>query len=532
MNIETLIGQLFIISLEAEHYAVGKPHLRRSIEEFRPAGVILFQPGCRSRGSLRACLDELQSINSNAGLPGPLIVCADHRGGDGALTSQIRKGLEIPAPMAQCAMGDLLPVVAEQLGRVIGEDALSLGINLNLAPYADFLERSDIEGFQFGQAIMGSDPAVNASLSAGLVRGFHQAGLGATYCVFPGGYGSLSKDPHFFTGTITDSLQEIEGKYLMALKASLGEAVDAVMLSHWAFSALDPELRPVTFSPPAIRYLRETLGFEGLIMTDAIQMRSAADKAGPEAGASAAVLALEAGADLVLMGNWHERNAVEQAFRKGRLSKSRLEEAFERVVNLKNRLLPSAGECGDLPKPAHVAAMNHWIEKSLTWIKEPEHLLPRNGKVLSLSSWDAFHAAVLQICPQATTRLLPDYKYFYERDGAEASQKAQFRALQAMTNPGETILMATYTQTDLQSAAQLQDVGRVVYVVHAGNPFLAPFAENVEGLLLCYAKLPATLRLAIRGVFGLASPEGANPCNLKFGDERAIAQQPRAMALA
>src|SRR6187402_3979287 len=127
MDIQTLIGQLFFISLEAENYRPGNLHLKRSIEQFRPSGVILFPPGCRSRSSMRACLDELQLINADSGLPGPLIVCADHRGGEGTQTSRIAEGLEFPAPMGQCALGDYLPAAAEEIGRVIGEDALSLG---------------------------------------------------------------------------------------------------------------------------------------------------------------------------------------------------------------------------------------------------------------------------------------------------------------------------------------------------------------------------------------------------------------------
>ena len=200
MDPQTLIGQLFFISMEAETYRPGNPHLKRMIEEFHPSGVILFPPGCRSRSSMRACLDELQLINAKAGLPGPLVVCADHRGGEGTQTSRIAEGLEFPAPMTQCALGDDLPTAAEEMGRVIGEDALSLGINLNLAPYADFLERGEIEGFQFGQAIMGSDPATNAILSAGLVRDFIRQDWVRRTAFFRADMEPCQSDPHFFAG--------------------------------------------------------------------------------------------------------------------------------------------------------------------------------------------------------------------------------------------------------------------------------------------------------------------------------------------
>ena len=87
----------------------------------------------------------------------------------------------------------------------------------------------------------------------------------------------------------------------------------------------------------------------------------------------------------------------------------------------------------------------------------------------------------------------------------------------SITQPGSVVIMGTSTEQDLCAAAQLQKQGRHVHVIHAGAPFHAPLAGNVESLLLCYARQPATLTLAVRALFGMAQPEGVYP--LKVNNE-------------
>ena len=220
-------------------------------------------------------------------------------------------------------------------------------------------------------------------------------------------------------------------------------------------------------------------------MTDAIGMRSAADLAGPQGGADAAVRALEAGADLILMGTRAERVAVDEAFRGGTLAKPRTHggclragDDIEKTPGSFPRRMRRRP-----PRLVHVTVMNNWIEKSLTWFNQPAQTLSPTAKMTSLAPWEAFHAKVLEICPKdpppASCRISVIFA------GTIPTQmpvwKGQVRELLALTQPGETVLLGTYAKVDLQSAARLQEAGRKIYVIHAGNPVFAPLAENIEG---------------------------------------------------
>lgn len=240
MDLRTKIGQLFV-------YTAGKSrsvgHAERDfLRHYRPGGLIYptGQTAHTSRRQIARYVADLQAVNEELGLPGPLIVCVDHRGGDATLLPPEKGGLEFPAPIAQAALGHDAERAGAAIGAAIARDALDVGFNLNLSPYADFLQRGDIKQFVFGNSMMGADPAVNAALSVGLIRGIHSEEMRATYCVFPGGYGSLPQDPHHEPGIIEADRQELEARYFLAPRAAFAAEVDAVMLSHFAFPALDP----------------------------------------------------------------------------------------------------------------------------------------------------------------------------------------------------------------------------------------------------------------------------------------------------
>lgn len=365
VDLETKIGQLFIYtagrSAQVGHYE------RNFLRHYRPGGLIY--PSGRTahptRRQIARYLRGLQQVNSELGLPGPLIVCVDHRGGDSSILPPEKGGLEFPAPIAQAALAGRAEQAGVEIGAAIARDVLDVGYNLNLAPYADFLERGDIERFVFGNSMMGANPEVNAALSVGLIRGMHSEGLRTTYCVFPGGYGTLARDPHYFTGVIDADRRTLAERYYIAPRAAFAAGADAVMLSHFQFPALDPGSRPATFSPPIINdVLRKEMGFDGLIMTDSIRMSGAVEVAGSRG--EAAVRAIEAGADVVLCAFWEERMAVAEAVRSGRISRARLDEAVARVLALKAKLATQVPGERREPDPIDRGRMAYWIGRSLT----------------------------------------------------------------------------------------------------------------------------------------------------------------------
>lgn len=515
LDFETKIGQLFIVtpSWTMRNDAPDRAgHLDRDfLRRYRPAGLLIRAPMVRSRGQIARYLADLQMLNRDVGLPGPLVVCADHRGGNTAFLRPQTGGLEFPAPMAQTALPiDDIERAGTEIGAAVARDVLDVGLNLNLAPYADFLARGDIEGFKFGHSMMGGDPRVNARLAAALVQGMHAEGLGTTYCGFPGGYGSFPKDPHLFPGTIMADRMELESRYFPAPRAAIAAGVDAIMTSHFAFPALDSEARPATYSEPILRsVLRDEFGFTGLVLTDSIRMRGVADVAGTPG--EAAVRAIMAGADIVLLGTWETRQAVANAVRDGRISERRLDEAVERVLALKARLTGDVPRRRREPDPTDTGRMAYWIERALSWARRPPEWQPIGTadapRVVAVGRWADFLDAAGDVGGHAVATIWlagPDpYRI--------AGEENDLRLLTSMTEAGDRVLFGSVSATDLALARRLSAAGREVWVAHGGSVLDVDQAGELPLLLVTYSTGPLAARKAVETFYGLAHPHGRVP---------------------
>lgn len=520
MDIRTKIGQLFVYTA-GKSRAVG--HAERDfLRNYRPGGLIYptGQTAHTSRQQIARYMADLQALNAELGLPGPLIVCVDHRGGDSSLLPPEKGGLEFPAPMAQAALSVDAGHAGEAIGAAIARDVLDVGYNLNLSPYADFLERGDIKQFVFGNSMMGADPTVNAALSVGLIRGMHRAGMGTTYCVFPGGYGSLPHDPHHFMGVIDASREELDKKYLVAPRAAFAAGVDAVMLSHFAFPALDPELQPATFSRRIIQgILRDELGFDGLVMTDSIRMKGCVAAAGSRG--EAAIRAVEAGADIVLCASWEEQMAVAEAVESGRISQQRLDEAVGRVLALKARLARQVPGNRMAPDPVDQGEMAHWFGRSMTWLRRPAdwRARPTGQGVAVVASWTNFLDAagevfgsdtrVLRLPVRNTRSEIADFA-LNARDTI-TDEDDEVALLQQLTVGAELLIFGASTAQELRVAGALHRAGRKVWVVHAGRVFEAASTPELPVLLLSYSHGPLASRKALEVLAGQIEATGKLP---------------------
>lgn len=216
----------------------------------------------------------------------------------------------------------------------IAEDAayksgilLQYGINANLAPVADVTTDSD--AFMYDRAF-GRDAAATAEYVQTVLSAMEQAGIGAVLKHFPG-YGS-NGDTH--TAVVTDSrpLEQLVENDLLPFCVGGAYANAAVLVSHNIVTALDADL-PASLSPAAYALLRQEAGFDGVAMTDDLSMDAVETYA---ADGRAAVLALQAGADMVITSNAEQDvTAVFLALEEGTLSRERLEEAALRVLKWK-----------------------------------------------------------------------------------------------------------------------------------------------------------------------------------------------------
>lgn len=219
----------------------------------------------------------------------PLLISADLERGAG---QQVGGLTAVPPPAALAALGGVEP--AWNAGYLTAAEARSVGINWLLGPVADLdlaAENPIVQTRSFG-----ADPAAVAGHVAAWIGGAHRGG--ALVCVkhFPG-HGRTTLDSHDRTPTVAASARDLDGADLVPFRAALAAGADAVMTCHVAFPALDPSGLPATRSAAIIDLLRTTLGFDGLVVTDALIMAGFA----PAAGAAAAARAsFRAGVDIML----------------------------------------------------------------------------------------------------------------------------------------------------------------------------------------------------------------------------------------
>ncbi|WP_245734490.1 glycoside hydrolase family 3 protein [Nocardioides exalbidus] len=273
--------------------------------------------------------DSIRALSAAITAANPLAVIAvDEEGGDVSRLHTLE-----PSPVLGAAAlggaGDFR--LTESVGRWIGHELAAVGITLDLAPVADI--NCNPDNPVIGTRSFGTEPDDVAAHVSAWTRGLQATGVGACAKHFPG-HGDTATDSHLALPRIDVDAQTLAERELVPFAGVVQAGIASVMTSHIVVPAIDPD-RPATLSPAVLRLLREDLGFDGVIVSDALDMAGASAETGiPEA----AVLALAAGCDLLCIGPDKPaslveeiRDAVVRAVDEGRLTRERLADAVGRV---------------------------------------------------------------------------------------------------------------------------------------------------------------------------------------------------------
>ncbi|MFC7495302.1 MULTISPECIES: glycoside hydrolase family 3 protein [unclassified Nocardioides] len=259
------------------------------------------------------------------------VIAVDEEGGDVTRLHAL-DGSPVLGPAALGRVGDL--ELTRQTGRAVGAELASVGITLNFGPDADV--NSNPDNPVIGTRSFGTEAGPVSAHVAAWVRGHQEAGTAACAKHFPG-HGDTAQDSHLALPVVDADLATLRARELAPFAAAVEAGVAAVMTSHIVVPALDPDL-PGTLSAPVLGLLRDELGYDGVIVSDALDMAGASAVRGiPEA----AVLSLAAGADLLCIGPEKPASLVREtqaaivaAVHDGRLSEERLRSAAARVARL------------------------------------------------------------------------------------------------------------------------------------------------------------------------------------------------------
>ena len=317
MSLEQRVGQLFLARCNAETAI-------QDIQQYHLGGLVLFGEDFENQSmeSMRQTIAGYQDAAEK-----PLLIAVDEEGGDVTRISRFSAFREkrFSSLRKRYDAGGLEAVLTEE-----GEKCLllsDLGINVNLGPVCDIT--TDPAAFMYTRSL-GQDAQTTADVTAAIVNLMKDYRVGSVLKHFPG-YGN-NADTH--TGIAVDSrpLSDFESHDFLPFSAGIQAGCGGILVGHILVEALDPEL-PASLSPAVHRYLREELGFSGVIMTDDLVMQAITDQFG---AGEAAVMAVLSGNDLLCSTEYAvQYEAVLQAVLDGRIDIDVLNSAVRNVLEWK-----------------------------------------------------------------------------------------------------------------------------------------------------------------------------------------------------
>ncbi len=330
MTLQQKVGQLLLVGFMGteSNYSLDKV-----IDAVHPGGIVVFSRNIKTARQISTLTIDAQkrSIKSSTL---PLFVAVDQEGGD---VLRVRTAMPLPSALS---LGDTNnSKLLDEAGHETGILLKTLGFNMNLAPVLDISDPT--EKTFIGTRTFGSDPARVSEMGTHFASGLEQAGVLSTAKHFPG-HGGIRGDSHKETPEVDATMKEMIKNDLSPFAAMEEKMGDhwAVMLAHVSYPKLDPTGTPATFSKPIVTgILRKQMGFNGLIITDDIEM------AGAEAIKDTherALKAIEAGADMIMVA-WNKRLQSEiagsllRAVKTGKLPESRVDESIRRIIAFKAR---------------------------------------------------------------------------------------------------------------------------------------------------------------------------------------------------
>lgn len=331
MDFKVQVGQRLVGGFPGKEMS---PEFIRLVREYKLGNVILFQHNVESMEQLRQLCREIQGlIRKETGHSA--FITIDQEGG--VVTRLPGDGCNVPGAMAVAATGQ--PENARTLAKITANELKYLGVSFNLAPVMDI--NNNPQNPVIGVRSYGDTAETVTRFGVETVKGYQEGNMLACAKHFPG-HGDTNVDSHLGLPVIDKSLEELEELELKPFRAAIENGIPAVMSSHILFPKLEPEQVPCTMSKRIITgILKEKLGFQGLVLSDCMEMDAIQKYYGTAKGVAAA---MEAGVDMVFVS--HSADLLEESFQEvykaveeGRLSKEEMEKTAAKIQTYKEKYL-------------------------------------------------------------------------------------------------------------------------------------------------------------------------------------------------
>lgn len=490
MTLAEKTGQCVLATIPGTRLdAATAAHLR----DGRYGGVVLFSRNITSVAQTCALTAAIRDLLTVDGLPP--IIGVDQEGG--RVRRLMPEATATPSAMALGATGD--PALVRRTGEVVGRELRALGINTDFAPVADV--NNNPRNPVIGTRSFGESPQRVGAMVVAFADGLRAAGVAATVKHFPG-HGDTHVDSHLALPTIPHVLDRLRAVELTPFVAAIGAGVPLVMTAHIVFPALEPGGLPATLSRRILHdLLRAEMGFDGVVISDAMVMNAIADTYGVVDGSVRAVIA---GNDLVEPLAHDAETATVAGLRAavddGRLSVEQLDASVERILRLK-RWLAAQGDAPPIAvvgSPEHRALVRAAVEASVTLLDARPGALPiatgASIAVVEFALQTAHAAEERQIAPSPVQE-------------AFAGRFANVRGI---------ALDATDPSPDDLAAARALAASASVLVLATRDANLFP--AQAAAIAALRAAAPPTILVSLRAPYDLADHPWAAARLATYGD--------------
>jgi beta-N-acetylhexosaminidase len=543
------VGQLFVIEVAGRDadivsdeakavnqrlYGVDTP--AQAIAKYQPGGVIYFTT--RNGDDNIGSPDQVATLSNGLqraarALPRrvPLQISVDQEGG--ALVARFGAATgatQMPGNMALGAGRSATD--ARRSAQVIGAELAAVGVTQDYAPVADV--NVNPNNPVIGIRSVGSDPALVSDLVAAQVRGYHRGGVSAVAKHFPG-HGDTGVDSHFGLPEVTHTRAQLEAIDLPPFRAAIAAGVDTIMTAHVVLPAIDPGV-PATMSRRILTgLLRRELGFDGLIVTDALDMSGATATYPPDV---APVRALLAGADQLLIPPEMDTafRAVLGAVRSGEISAKRLDRSVYRILLHKFRhglfddpFVDPATALRVVGASPHLVAAQSIADRTTTLVKNDAGLLPlaSGPRDVLVAGWGVTTTQTLAAALAtrgATTQVLESGTTPSTAAIDDAVAAAQDADLVVVTTNNAYAVDASTGQPTAAAAAQTRLVrallatGTPVVVAAVRNPYDVASFPEAPTVVDTYGYTAGQVESLVRVLHGEVDPAGRLPVSIPGPD--------------
>ncbi|MFA6661991.1 MAG: beta-N-acetylhexosaminidase [Bacilli bacterium] len=516
MTLKEKLGQLIMAGFEDDYY---DEHARKIIEEYKIANIILFSRNIKDINQLIKLNKKIyqEVMNSTGTIP---FISIDQEGG---MVTRIKSGATFcPGNMSIASTGN--SDNAEKIGRISGDELAHLGINMNLAPSLDV--NNNPNNPVIGVRSYGDNPNKVAEYGNKYIKGLQEAGVIATAKHFPG-HGDTEVDSHLGLATVNYDKSRLNSLELVPFKSAIKNGVKAIMSAHIIFKALDDV--PATLSDKILnKYLREELGFKGLIVSDCMQMKAIDNIYTTERGV---VMGIKNGLDIACVSHSLDKQIeslrlLELAVKSGDIKEEIIDEKVQRVLDYKAEcfdsmnqkfLLPSYTENVEYFKniKQHKIIAQEVIDDSLCLLSG--HAFKAGGKVKLLGTIPFAKTIVEEnVDTQNIVELVKQ-------------EIPNISTMQIAIDPDNTddivrecagfdkVILVTYNARDnkkqIELAKRLSDAE--LYVIETRNPYSYSDMKWVQNYACLAEYSPISIKTIVKYLKGEIVPKGHLPIELE-----------------